>query len=214
MQNELKQKNEELDDLRNRLSSLSASKLDGDPNITDLGDPNRPLKLVERYQQLYDNLWTDIFDELTDSYHDVDNSAEREKMAAMEIMSIFEVFNSDENASNIDISTIRNIRKSNAQQTLPSIVQQYARQNEQELSGLIKDFAEECIAICWLTQVQDPPIAFEFNYDHGVQLDKDLMREFTVSGDIVDYVVWPTMRLTSDGPVMVKSVVQPIKKKR
>ncbi|XP_063414551.1 hyaluronan-mediated motility receptor-like [Mytilus trossulus] len=239
MQNELKQKNEELDDLRNRLSSLSASKLDGDPNITDLGDPNRPLKLVERYQQLYDNLWTDIFDELTDSYHDVGSSSEREKMAAMEIMSIFERVlqfckhlvedqektiistltccspdNLDQNASNIDISTIRNIRKSNAQQTLPSIVQQYARQNEQELSGLMKDFAEECIAICWLTQVQDPPIAFEFSYAHGVQLDKDLMREFTVSGDIVDFVVWPTMRLTSDGPVMVKSVVQPIKKKR
>ncbi|XP_071126600.1 protein BCAP-like [Mytilus edulis] len=239
MQKELKQKNEELDDLRNRLSSLSASKLDGDPNITDLGDPNRPLKLVERYQQLYDNLWTDIFDELTDSYHDVDNSAEREKMAAMEIMSIFErvlqfckhlvedqektiisslTCCSEENLyavnSSIDISTIRNIRRSIAQKVLPSIVELYIRQNEQEFTGLMKDFAEECIAICWLTQVQDPPMAFEFNYDHGVQLDKDLMREFTVSGDIVDYVVWPTMRLTSDGPVMVKSVVQPIKKKR
>lgn len=94
------------------------------------------------------------------------------------------------------------------------LFQLYIRQNEQEFTELMKDFAEECIAICWLTQVQDPPMAFEFNYDHGVQLDKDLMRQFTVSGDIVDYVVWPIMRLTSDGPVMVKSVVQPIKKKR
>ena len=74
-----------------RLSSLSASKLDGDPNITDLGDPNRPLKLVDRYQQLYDNQWTDAFDELTESYTDVENDSEKEKRAISNILAIFKV---------------------------------------------------------------------------------------------------------------------------
>lgn len=59
--------------------------------MTDLGDPNRPSRLEQRYQQLYDHLWNDIFKELTDSYTEVDDMDAREKMAAMEIMSHFEV---------------------------------------------------------------------------------------------------------------------------
>jgi len=76
----------------------------------------------------------------------------------------------------------------------------------------LKEFTEECLAICWLSLVQDPPMAYEFDYSNGATLDKDIMREFTVSGHIVDFVVWPTLRLNKDGPLMVKSVVQPIKK--
>ena len=74
-----------------RLSSLSASRLDGDPNITDLGDPDRPLKLVDRYQQLYDNLWTDAFDELSESYKDVEDDSEKEKRVVSDILTIFKV---------------------------------------------------------------------------------------------------------------------------
>jgi hypothetical protein len=32
----------------------------------------RPQKLVDRYQQLYDNLWIDAFDGLSESYKDVE----------------------------------------------------------------------------------------------------------------------------------------------
>jgi len=43
-----------------RLSSLAGDKLTkGNPAITDLGDPNRPMKIAERYSELYDNEWTD-----------------------------------------------------------------------------------------------------------------------------------------------------------
>jgi hypothetical protein len=55
-------------------------------------------------------------------------------------------------------------------------------------------------------------MAYEFDYANGATLDKDIMREFTVAGQLVDFVVWPTLRLNKDGPLMVKSVVQPIKK--
>ena len=46
-----------------RLSSLDGDKLTkGNPAITDLGDPNRPMKLAEKYGELYDNEWTDALD--------------------------------------------------------------------------------------------------------------------------------------------------------
>jgi hypothetical protein len=74
-----------------RLSSLSASKIDGDPNITELGDPDRPQKLVDRYQQLYDNLWIDAFDGLSESYKDVEDDSEKERRVISDILAIFKV---------------------------------------------------------------------------------------------------------------------------
>jgi hypothetical protein len=34
---------------------------DGNANIADLSDENRPTKLSEKYSELYDNQWTDAF---------------------------------------------------------------------------------------------------------------------------------------------------------
>ena len=46
-----------------RLSSLAGDELTkGNPATTDLGDPNRPMKLAEKYGELYDNDWTDVLD--------------------------------------------------------------------------------------------------------------------------------------------------------
>ena len=49
-----------------RLSALTSSKLrDNNPNLTDLSDANRPTKISEMFSELYDNEWTDAFDELS-----------------------------------------------------------------------------------------------------------------------------------------------------
>ncbi|CAG2237972.1 unnamed protein product [Mytilus edulis] len=53
----------EKDDLQTRLSSVAGEKLvKGNPSITDLGDPNRPMKIGEKYGELYDNEWTDAME--------------------------------------------------------------------------------------------------------------------------------------------------------
>ena len=36
----------------------------GNPNIAELSDPNRPTKVAEAFKELYDNEWTDAFEEL------------------------------------------------------------------------------------------------------------------------------------------------------
>ena len=38
------------------------------PNITDLSDMNRPTKLAEKYSELYDNEWTDAYEEYTENW--------------------------------------------------------------------------------------------------------------------------------------------------
>jgi hypothetical protein len=49
-----------------RFSEVAGAKLtDDNPNITDLSDPNRPIKIGEQFSELYDNAWTDAFEKLT-----------------------------------------------------------------------------------------------------------------------------------------------------
>lgn len=44
---------------------MASSKLrDNNPSIADLSDPNRPTKLAEKISELYDNQWTDAYEEL------------------------------------------------------------------------------------------------------------------------------------------------------
>lgn len=48
-----------------RLSKAVGDKLtNNNPNIADLSDKNRPTKLAEKYAELYDNQWTDAFEEI------------------------------------------------------------------------------------------------------------------------------------------------------
>ncbi|CAC5416661.1 unnamed protein product [Mytilus coruscus] len=66
------------DELQSRLSSIAGEKLTkGNPAITDLGDPNRPMKISERYGELYDNEWTDAMvkvDHIKPQFPDLEKS--------------------------------------------------------------------------------------------------------------------------------------------
>ncbi|KAK3607105.1 hypothetical protein CHS0354_026312 [Potamilus streckersoni] len=62
----IQQLNEEMKRLTNRLSTISSDRLTHENvTIANLSDPDRPTKLSEVYLELYDNEWTDAFEELT-----------------------------------------------------------------------------------------------------------------------------------------------------
>ncbi|XP_048774733.2 uncharacterized protein LOC125679511 isoform X2 [Ostrea edulis] len=57
-----------IEELTTRLSSFASRQLiEGNPNIADLSDPNRPTKLSEKFNNVYDNEWSDAFEELQDN---------------------------------------------------------------------------------------------------------------------------------------------------
>ncbi|XP_061164346.1 cingulin-like [Saccostrea echinata] len=58
---ERKAKEKALDRLTETASQSMRSK---NPNVTDLSDPNRPLKIAEKYSELYDNQWTNAIENL------------------------------------------------------------------------------------------------------------------------------------------------------
>lgn len=48
-----------------RLSKIVGDKVrDANPNIADLSDPNRPTEIGQKFSELYDNEWSDAFEEM------------------------------------------------------------------------------------------------------------------------------------------------------
>ncbi|KAK3577658.1 hypothetical protein CHS0354_018281, partial [Potamilus streckersoni] len=68
----------EKDELLTRLSKIAADRLQhGNVDIADLSDPDRPTKLQDVYTELYDNEWTDAFEELMEQRNVSDTCAIR-----------------------------------------------------------------------------------------------------------------------------------------
>ncbi|XP_022324935.1 uncharacterized protein LOC111125432 isoform X2 [Crassostrea virginica] len=65
----LKHENEmlrlQVDELTTRLSKFASDKLtDGNPNFADLSDKNRPTKIGEKFGMVYDEEWSDAYEEI------------------------------------------------------------------------------------------------------------------------------------------------------
>ena len=59
-----------------RLSKLAGVKMTaGNPNIADLSDPNRPTKISEYFSNLYDNEWTEAYEQIANWKSEKDRCA-------------------------------------------------------------------------------------------------------------------------------------------
>ncbi|XP_078325594.1 uncharacterized protein LOC111125019 isoform X3 [Crassostrea virginica] len=78
----------------------------------------------------------------------------------------------------------------------------------------LQDFILSCLEVCWLSAIQDPPLAFDWNFPEGSDVTEKSVKPFTKSGSKVDYVVWPVMKLCAGGDIICKGVIQPIPEAR
>ncbi|KAL3878451.1 hypothetical protein ACJMK2_030801 [Sinanodonta woodiana] len=102
-----------------RLSSMASSKLrDNNPNIADLSDPNRPTKLSEQFSELYDNEWTDAFDELEKLLGDKEDKYKKE----MEIISYLRDFMVEIHSvcNDLSFSKLKTIEEAFVKPSVPS----------------------------------------------------------------------------------------------
>ncbi|XP_063413463.1 uncharacterized protein LOC134695910 [Mytilus trossulus] len=90
----------EKDEALSRLSKMAGQKLtEGNPAITDLGNPNRPAKIGERWASLYSDEWTDVFEEIIQKNEKQDNKDETPEKHILKIVDwcykkCTEIFNS------------------------------------------------------------------------------------------------------------------------
>lgn len=70
-------------------------------------------------------------------------------------------------------------------------------------------FVNKCVELCWFMAVGDPPVVMSGDMKSGETIDTNLFRFYTKSGEYSEFVVWPALLLTKQGPVISKGVVQP-----
>ncbi|KAK3582887.1 hypothetical protein CHS0354_009693 [Potamilus streckersoni] len=76
------------------------------------------------------------------------------------------------------------------------------------LKNLCGAYIEECVRLCWLMQVQTPPVCIDQGTKKGQTFLKDTYREYTSSGTKIAFVVWPALLLHANGPLLMKGVAQ------
>ncbi|XP_052078907.1 uncharacterized protein LOC127716705 isoform X2 [Mytilus californianus] len=195
----------EKSDALTRLSEVMGSKLrDNNPAITDLNDPNRPMKLGDQFSELYENEWTDAYSVLEDS----------EKLTEIEIIEILiNILNglSDDEIEGF-IKAVKDSIKTNASKYIP-LLRKKITSDSSSCKTVVQHrdcclaYIENCVNLCYYVAVQDPPMVIDF--EPGQIFDKQSWKEYTRSGTQVEYVVWPALYLYKGGSIMSKGVVQP-----
>ncbi|KAK3607089.1 hypothetical protein CHS0354_026297 [Potamilus streckersoni] len=225
--------------LLDRLSEIGAMKLkDGNPNITDLSDCNRPEKLTEKFSELYDNEWTDSYQLLTSNGKLKDKDAictllhilqviygiclSKSKDLDQEMKTAIENFLEQDCSSeeNVDIQafkekmmyTIQDFRAQNCSFIPNADIKRKLRVDvDKSLHKLCKDYIAECSQVCWNMCIKNPPVYISSETD-GL-FNMDIYVPYTRAGPCIAYVVWPAVYLHKNGPIMKKGVAQGKRKK-
>ncbi|XP_053400625.1 myosin-9-like [Mercenaria mercenaria] len=109
---------------------------------------------------------------------------------------------------------IKEYRKKVTKQVWPVIEKEVLsklRKNDEFDEGVIEAcmrYITKCVEICWLMRVQDPPVSLSWTVPEDKSFNGDVYRAYTKSGTHVEYVVWPTIYLYEDGPILMKGVAQ------
>uniref|UniRef100_K1PUQ4 Uncharacterized protein n=1 Tax=Magallana gigas TaxID=29159 RepID=K1PUQ4_MAGGI len=234
---------EDRDQFKDRFSKLAETKLTaGNAHIQDLSDMNRPQKLGEKLSELYDNEWTDAFEDLRDTENLDEKSivqklleifktcvsfcqlnAEQQEMSIMESVrksldfswtEKSELCNGSLEDSNQDILSprdtkiLKDLLKTKAGVSVSHVKKMFLAENPNyaALGENVQAFINGCLEVCWLSAIQDPPLAFDWNFPEGSDVADKVVKLFTKSGTKVDFVVWPVMKLHVDGDILSKGM--------
>ncbi|XP_076117907.1 uncharacterized protein LOC143085445 isoform X2 [Mytilus galloprovincialis] len=188
----------EVDRLRTNLSKVAGDKMmDGNPYVTDLSDPNRPQRLAEKFNCLYDNSWTDAFEILLAKNKD-------EKSICEILLKILETEMKED--SGAYTKHLTDARRSCSRTFIPLLCQHFWEKEmnkEHKKDETLKPYVDACLELFWYSAITDPPLYYSFTADN-----LDNFRGYTKNGDEVDFIVWPAMYLHENGPLLYQGVVQ------
>ncbi|KAL4230973.1 hypothetical protein ACF0H5_011346 [Mactra antiquata] len=197
---------EDLSQVKNRLSKVLSNQItDGNSDIADLADENRPTKLAERYLQLYDNQWSDAIDSL--SKHD-------DKTAIEMLLDILVKARQycEEKSEKLTNSLTMDITMSTSLESFmketPKLWPSPHPISEALTSPAIQTYIKECITVCWFMSVQDPPVELGVNIKCSDPFNTHVLKAYLVTGPILDFLVWPPLYLKVDGPLLCKGIGQ------
>nr|XP_022326042.1 uncharacterized protein LOC111125994 isoform X4 [Crassostrea virginica] len=226
------QEKQEKENALTRLSALAGDRLRlNNPGIADLSDEYRPNKLAEKFSELYDNEWTEFYEDLEkpgstekqtigqllnliqEIYTVCQQQAENQRRALINV--IADPSNGkSENGSPPDGILIKIIDFQ--KKTVPwaieamkkNIMKKYEDLSDNKSESKRK-YIERCVQLCWMMSIQDPPMHLDFGPEKDSVIDKNVYKLFTKTGDALDFMVWPAVFLHHNGPLVQKGVLQP-----
>ncbi|CAG2203701.1 unnamed protein product [Mytilus edulis] len=176
----------------------------GNPSFTDLGDPNRPIKISEKYGELYDNEWTDAMEnvEVVKEYYHGLNVSEIEETVICHLHRLLKccykdcLTKTDEQMQTLGKALAETMCLTfNSEEVLSMPVCKEAwvfrRANSREYAK-------------YLFENQDPVMYLDEDVPADTYIDKNTYTEFVKKGNTVAFVVWPALFLHKDGPLLYK----------
>ncbi|KAK3602320.1 hypothetical protein CHS0354_007113 [Potamilus streckersoni] len=211
------------EDALTRLSHFAANKMkSGNPDITDLSDPNRPSKLAEDFGELYCNEWTDALEYLqqkvtggnsrlnAQTIRSPDRQLENQEKGS--VNQLFEALKICYDKCTEAADQQRNaISKAvyHGEEGLKEVSMEVLRDKSHFQDEKMKIYVEKCIQLCWFMRIQFPPIYLEFNIKPETDFDANLHTRYISSGNKISFPVWPIMFLHErNGVVLKKGVVE------
>ncbi|KAL3879250.1 hypothetical protein ACJMK2_031555 [Sinanodonta woodiana] len=218
-------------DLLNRLSFEAAARMTyNNPNITDLSDQGRPTKISERYTELYDNQWTDAFQNLQNSYQLSDTKAievlldvlyisfgvckniRKQREALVQNINEFV----GEAGGDVIVSDVMTTLKGAQKKNIAKMHKDYAKKVQEVLKTkyskelqCIGPYVIECVELCLLMNIQDQPLELRGVVSgQNPVFDVAVFRPYTKSGSRIEHMVWPALYLHNNGPLLCRGVAQ------
>ncbi|XP_052672944.1 golgin subfamily A member 6-like protein 22 isoform X2 [Crassostrea angulata] len=226
------------EDALTRLSKVAGAKLThGNAAITDLSDTDRPTKLAEKFSELYDNAWTDAFEELDNTFHneeetikvllrifqeaykfcvETENNYETRIGQAVFTLASKTVSHQIKN-ENVEIKKVLADLRISLSPACCSVIEEMVlsklpsilKSIDVAACPLTKLYARQCASLSWKMRIRDPPLFVRFEFRCGSTFNADVLKRYTKTGGYLDFLVWPTLYLQENGPVLAKGVAQP-----
>ncbi|KAH3749674.1 uncharacterized protein LOC127849026 [Dreissena polymorpha] len=218
---------QELSECKSRLSKLLSDRLtDNNPQIADLSDSNRPTKLAEKHSELYDNQWTDAFEELQKKFDDTDSvqillkclmrvhrfctEQASEQVRQLKQVAYMQQTEEMQRSDAAELKAmIKVIRKHTTEINVHNVCKAFASKYPiyTEDPKILK-YVEECVRLCWLMNAQDPSVVFGETPQENAEFNVDLYKPFTQKGVTMQYLVWPVLLLNEGGALLAKGIAQ------
>lgn len=188
-------------------------------------------QIAERYNKLYDNQWTDAYEKAEKLFPDLPEK-KRIQLLMKLLLDVYtfckkdfeqldkELRNALQRVSRSKVKPpddvlmqVRDYWRSSSEDCIESLLEEYLKPSDtrdemvQKLATESKEFARECVAVCWQMLHQEPPVVFDLD-DQNQTFDEHRYKIYSKSGSKIDYAVWPALLLHDGGSVLAKGVVQ------
>ncbi|KAK3602864.1 hypothetical protein CHS0354_026424 [Potamilus streckersoni] len=210
-------------DLLRRSEEASLLLRQGNPNIADLSDTNRPTNLAERFSELYSNEYTEAFEFLQNhgqyAYKYCRQLASEELEERIHNILQERIGSNEFTDYDKEDILVKGLAAKKLKMDAPGLKnyvcdsfvwKEFWSLIPKEIDPInekLVTYGWNCADIVWFMCVQDPPISMSW-VKKGDTFDTFLYRAYTKNGSTVDFCVWPLVLLTDSGPVLTKGIAQ------